>query len=78
MFLAIAWKKKIRDFNLSFFRKIEPDEMKVCLQLVEREKLLLNWGSNPCHKSLWCHEGLFKKMLSTTYRKRKIELSGPS
>ena len=29
--------KKIRDFNLSPFREIEPDEMKVCLQLVERK-----------------------------------------
>ena len=64
-------KKKIRDFNLSFFRKIEPDEMKVFLQLVDRQKLLLNWGSNPCHKSLWCLEGLLQKMLSTTNRKRK-------
>ena len=42
------------------------------------KKLLLNWGSNPCHKSWWCLEGLLKKMLSTTNRKRKIELSGPS
>ena len=71
--------KRSRDFNLSPFRKIEPDQVKkfVC-NLWRDKKLLLNWGSNPCHKSLWCHEGLLKKKLSTTNRKRKIELSGPS
>ena len=30
-------EKIIRDFYLSPFREIEPDEMKVCLQLVERK-----------------------------------------
>ena len=61
MFLQLL-EKKIRDFYLSPFREIEPDEMKVCLQLVEREKkLLLSWGSNPCHKSWGCLEGLLKK-----------------
>jgi hypothetical protein len=58
MFLSIA--KKIRDFNLSPCREIEPDQVKGCLQLMER-KMLLNWGSNPCHQNLWCLEGLLKK-----------------
>ena len=30
-------KKKIRDLNLSPFREIEPDQVKVCLQLVEKK-----------------------------------------
>ena len=70
-------KKKIRDFNLSPFREIEPDEMKVCLQLVERKRVIAELGFEPVSKSLWCLEGLLKKMLSTTNRKRKVELRGP-
>ena len=49
-FLQLLSKKPIRDFNLSLFREIEPDQVKVCLQFVEKKKMLLNWGSNPCHK----------------------------
>ena len=45
MFLSIA--KKIRDFNLSFFRKIEPDLVKVCLQLMERKKDVAELGFEP-------------------------------
>ena len=37
MFLTIA--KNIRDFNLSLCREIEPDQVKVCLQLVERKNI---------------------------------------
>ena len=37
MFLTIA--KKIRDFNLSLCRGIEPDQVKVCLQLMERKNV---------------------------------------
>ena len=48
-FLQLLSEKPIRDFNLSHFREIEPDQVKVCL-LFRREKMLLNWGSNPCHK----------------------------
>ena len=47
--LHLLSEKPIRDFNLSPFREIEPDQVKVCLQFVEK-KMLLNWGSNPCHK----------------------------
>ena len=75
MFLSVA--EKIRDFNLSPFREIEPDQVKKFVYNLWREKMLLSWGSNPCLKSLWCREGLLKKMLSTTNRKRKIELRGP-
>ena len=32
-------RKKIRDFNLSLCREIEPDQVKVCLQLVERRNI---------------------------------------
>ena len=70
-------EKKIRDFNLSPFREIEPDEMKVCLQLVER-KIAAELGFEPVSQKLVVPWGLAKKMLSTTNRKRKIELSGPS
>ena len=31
--------KKIRDFNLSPCREIEPDQVKVCLQLMERKNV---------------------------------------
>ena len=48
VFLSIAEKKKIRDFNLSPFRKIEPDQVKkVCVQLVEREKIVAELGFEP-------------------------------
>ena len=40
--------KKIRDFNLSPFREIEPDQVKkVCLQLVERKKIDAELGFEP-------------------------------
>ena len=50
VFLSIA-EKKIRDFNLSPFREIEPDEMKVCLQLVER-KIAAELGFEPVSQKL--------------------------
>ena len=31
--------EKIRDFNLSPCREIEPDQVKVCLQLMERKNV---------------------------------------
>ena len=61
VFLSIAEKKKIRDFNLSPFRKIEPDQVKSLCATYGEKEMFLSWGSNPCHKSLWCHEGLLKK-----------------
>lgn len=69
--------KKIRDFNLSLCREIEPDQVKVCLQLVER-KIVAELGFEPVSQKFVVPGGLAKKMLSTTNRKRKIELSGPS
>ena len=63
--------KKIRDFNLSPFREIEPDQVKSLCATYGEKKMFLSWGSNPCHKSVWCHEGLLQKMLSTTNRKQK-------
>ena len=42
--------KKIRDFNLSPFREIEPDQVKSSCATYG-EKMLLSWGSNPCLKS---------------------------
>ena len=32
------FEKPIRDFNLSPFREIEPDQVKVCLQFVEKKE----------------------------------------
>ena len=43
--------KKIRDFNLSPFREIEPDQVKVCLQFVER-KNVVELGFEPVSQGL--------------------------
>ena len=43
--------KKISDFNLSLCRKIEPDQVKVCLQLVER-KNVAELGFEPVSQKL--------------------------
>ena len=45
-------EKTIRDFYLSPFREIEPDEMKVCLQLVERKKIAAELGFEPVSQKL--------------------------
>ena len=44
-------KKTIRDFNLSLFREIEPDQVKVCLQFVER-KNVVELGFEPVSQGL--------------------------
>ena len=36
--LQLLSKKLVRDFNLSPFREIEPDQVKVCLQFVEKKE----------------------------------------
>ena len=43
--------KKIRDFNLSPCREIEPDQVKVCLQLMER-KNVAELGFEPVSQKL--------------------------
>ena len=71
--------KRSRDFNLSPFWKIEPDQVKKFLCNLWREKIVAELGFEPVSQKFVVPWGLaLKKMLSTTNRKRKIELSGPS
>ena len=59
--MCIAFTEKpIRDFNLSPFREIEPDQVKVCLQFVEK-KNVAELGFEPVSQSLLCLKGLLKK-----------------
>ena len=50
-FLQLLSEKPIRDFNLSLFREIEPDQVKVCLQFVER-KSVVELGFDPVSQGL--------------------------
>ena len=50
LFYHYFLKKPIRDFDLSPFREIEPDQVKVCLQFVEK-KNIAELGFEPVSQS---------------------------